>query len=317
MQVTSSVTLKKNPIIQEGIKQLMEFNIELNREYDFHRNECMFQMKTPFHDREYFYVRGRSSSNSIKYQCKNCKKITNVLPDNIDYITYNQQQRSYLYDMLEMIIDNKSMNEICLNLKISNKTYYHKLGLISNQLVQFQNKIEDRFYNSKYISNIYIYTNEYEDLICDKKCSMVVTCNYITGYIYRSDIKIGEDTDDFYMNTSIPHYFLLSQNKNIESWFFLTPNLRLYMDLKSNPPINEFADSLLDEKDHQLNSYVDYIKQNVKRLNSPYAQYYINIYKIIYNFYNKSCNKDNKMITPAQMTNLTDKSYILKELLAD
>ncbi|MFZ7131500.1 MAG: hypothetical protein ACOWWR_04005 [Eubacteriales bacterium] len=315
--LTNHNPLTKKKIIRDGIQKLIRIDSGKNeKEYAFHKQGCHYPRSTPFQDKEHFYIRGKSSSNSVKYQCKHCKKITNVLPENIDLVHYYQQQRDYLKELLQMIISNLSMNEICSRLQISNKTYYHKLELISNQLTQFQSKIEDNYFENKRLDNLYINTNVYGCDLSNKKWKMIVSCDFLTGYIYRCDIEISEkNLSDFYTNTAIPHFFMLSRNKNVDAWFFMTPNQKLYEDAIQKSLINEKVTAFKDSKEDQLTKYLNYLQGNVKRFNSPYVYYYINIFKVMYNFTGNACLKDGKFITPAQMLNLTNRNYEISDLL--
>ncbi len=58
-------------------------------EYNFHKEGCLVSNLTPIDNSDVFYKRGKSSSNSQKYQCKVCGKYTNVLPTQRECFTYN------------------------------------------------------------------------------------------------------------------------------------------------------------------------------------------------------------------------------------
>lgn len=312
-------SVRKLDVVQDGIQKMMNFEPDLtNKEYDFHKIKCINSDKNPFDNKEYFYIRGRSSSDSVKYQCKHCKKITNVLPDNIDFAKYYQQQRDYLQEMLQMIINRLTMNEICSRLKISHKTYYHKIELISNQCSQFQIKHEDNYFRNRKLDNLYVNSNVYGSGKANQKWKMIASCDFLTGYIYRNDIEVGEKNNyDFYTSTGIPHYLMLSRNKNPDRWFFLTPNKILFDETIRKSMESKQVSTFFDEKDDLLIKYLNYLKKNIKRFNSPYIHYYANIFKVVYNFTISSCQKDTPQVTPAQMMNLTEKKYEVKELLSE
>ncbi|HEY5563806.1 MAG TPA: hypothetical protein VIK72_18980 [Clostridiaceae bacterium] len=61
-----------------------------NNDYVFHTEECPDKDNSPLIEPNKFYRRGKSSSNSQKWQCKSCKKITNVLPSRANCTSYNQ-----------------------------------------------------------------------------------------------------------------------------------------------------------------------------------------------------------------------------------
>ncbi len=68
--------------VGEEIKRLVELQTveEIKPEYIFHHEGCSNGHLNPFAQPKDFYRRGKSAGNSQKYQCKECKKITNVLP---------------------------------------------------------------------------------------------------------------------------------------------------------------------------------------------------------------------------------------------
>lgn len=303
----------KISLVNDGIKKLVdhEYKIE-KKEYDFHKKDCCNGASTPFNNRNNFYKRGKSSSNSIKYQCKKCKKITNVLPENIDFIYYYQQQNDYLYEMLQMIINNKTINEICKKLNITNKTYYHKLQLLSNKFTNFQNRFEDSYFMNKSFDNIYINSNIYTS--DQKKWKMIMTCDFLSGYIFRCDIETNiKYFENFYTRIAVPHFYLIIRNKKINYLNLVTSNIRLYDEIMGH--LDRKIIPIIDDDENQSIKYVEYLKDNVKRLNSPYIHFYQNIFKVIYNFTYTSCVNADKLVTPAQSLNLTDKKYSIKNII--
>lgn len=68
--------------VAEEVKRLITINsiVPIEPEYNFHKEYCPHGDKNPFDNKELFYNRDKSGSKSVKYQCKECKKITNVLP---------------------------------------------------------------------------------------------------------------------------------------------------------------------------------------------------------------------------------------------
>jgi hypothetical protein len=66
--------------------------------YEFHKEPCATSDLNPFNEPKAFYKRGKSSSNSQKYLCKICKKITNVLPTKRECTTYHQKRNDILPD---------------------------------------------------------------------------------------------------------------------------------------------------------------------------------------------------------------------------
>lgn len=77
-----TVTPLSNWSVVEGIKRLIEINSiqDVEPDYQFHKEGCSEEESTPFNEPKQFYKRGKSRGKSQRYQCKACKKFTNVLP---------------------------------------------------------------------------------------------------------------------------------------------------------------------------------------------------------------------------------------------
>ena len=65
-------------------------------EYNFHREQCNLKETTPFLNVDNFKKRGKSSSNSIKWQCKLCGKMTNVLILREENFGYHQKRNDII-----------------------------------------------------------------------------------------------------------------------------------------------------------------------------------------------------------------------------
>jgi hypothetical protein len=96
--IKNSTNTVSNWSVAEEIKRLIVINsiTPVEPTYNFHREDCSFIDKTPFNSEKFFYRRGKSSTNSQKYQCKECKKITNVLPGQDQSFNYHQQRNDIL-----------------------------------------------------------------------------------------------------------------------------------------------------------------------------------------------------------------------------
>ena len=101
--ITESVS---NWSIAEEIKRLITINtvVDKKEKYIFHKDGCLNFDKNPFDSREAFYSRGKSTGNSQKYQCKTCKKITNVLPTTRENFSYNQNKNDVLPLFTELLV---------------------------------------------------------------------------------------------------------------------------------------------------------------------------------------------------------------------
>lgn len=99
---------------------------------------------TPLTNPKDFYKRGKSTSNSQKYQCKKCKKITNVLPSQEKSFNYHQQRNELLLDMLKDILSRTPVKRTCEKLGMSPDTYYRKLEWLYRKCLEFLERYETR-----------------------------------------------------------------------------------------------------------------------------------------------------------------------------
>ncbi|MCA0990000.1 hypothetical protein [Pseudalkalibacillus hwajinpoensis] len=115
--------------VAEEIKRLTDVNstATIESEYVFHKEECELQNHTPFENKCSFWKRGKSSSNSQKYQCKHCRKITNVLPSTKESTTYHQKRNDILPLFANLITNRTPVNRVIEILNIGSLTYYHNL----------------------------------------------------------------------------------------------------------------------------------------------------------------------------------------------
>ena len=104
--------------VAEEIQRLIAINsvVAMDKDYIFHKEGCKNIDKTPFEQIELFYKRGKSSSNSTKYQCKECKKMTNVLPQKNESYNYHQSRNKVLIDFTKSILSRTPVKRICENL---------------------------------------------------------------------------------------------------------------------------------------------------------------------------------------------------------
>lgn len=72
---------------------------------EFHRKDCKQIGKTPFDAPYAYYRRGTSSGKSQKWQCKVCKKITNVLPWQPETFSYHQQRNDVLPQFARLLVN--------------------------------------------------------------------------------------------------------------------------------------------------------------------------------------------------------------------
>jgi len=201
--------------ISEEIKRLITINsvVPHEPEYRFHKEGCKYTDKTPFADIEQFCKRGKSNTNSIKYQCKECKKITNVLPEQDECFNYHQKRNDILIQFAKDIISRTPVKRTCEKLGIGSATYYNKLEWLYKKCLEFNQRYETEVLKNREFDEIWINTDMFiynlnnirkkghggERTIGVKEKKMqtyaIASADLKTGYVFQSDIAY-----DYYVN---------------------------------------------------------------------------------------------------------------------
>lgn len=107
-----------------------------------------------------FYTRGESTSNSQKWQCKTCKKLTNVLPTRERSFNYHQQRNDVLIKLATLILNREPVRRACEVLGISSNTYYLKLEWLYKRCLEFLERHETKALKSKAFGTIWLDTDQ-------------------------------------------------------------------------------------------------------------------------------------------------------------
>lgn len=113
-----------------------------NKDYIFHKNDCSNKSASPFTTPSEFHKRGKSSSNSQKWQCKYYKRITNVLPSRANCTNYNQKRNDILPLFAKLLISRTPVKRTCSILNITPSTYYNKLEWLYKRCLEFNERYE-------------------------------------------------------------------------------------------------------------------------------------------------------------------------------
>jgi transposase-like protein len=116
--------------------------VEIKPTYSFHREDCVTADLTPFESKVGFYKRGTSSTNSQKWQCKSCKKITNVMPSLRQSFNYHQKRNDVLVTFSKLIMARMPIKRVCKVLEIGSGTYYAKLEWLYRRCLEFLERHE-------------------------------------------------------------------------------------------------------------------------------------------------------------------------------
>jgi hypothetical protein len=196
-----------NWAIAEEIKRLEEINsvVPMETVYQFHREDCKHQELTPFNQRKAFRSRGVSTSNSEKFQCKFCSKITNVLPTNRECTTYHQKRNDILPLFADLITNHVPVKRVIKILGIGSETYYHKLEWLYRRCLEFLERHETKL-SSIQFNELFINTDKMVYFLNNAKkknkgakyitneeeknfpTHIVVSSDILSRYVFRADV---------------------------------------------------------------------------------------------------------------------------------
>jgi hypothetical protein len=220
-QTLSNWSVAEEILRLETINQVQGFN---NSDYQFHKENCSLSIASPFHHPREFYCRGKSSSNSEKWQCKECKKMTNVMPIRKHSFTYHQKRNDVLHSLALALVNRIPVKRTCEILKIGSSTYYNKLEWLYRRCLEFNERFETEGFASKSFDTMWLNTDKLiynlnnvrkkghggqrYDNLDDKllQTQIVVTTELQSRYVLRSDVaydwnitleQIEKDTIDY------------------------------------------------------------------------------------------------------------------------
>lgn len=198
--------------LTEEIERLVRTNsvVPIDPAYIFHKDHCS-NINTPLTEPKDFYKRGKSSAGSQKYQCKTCKKFTNVLPSKSQNTTYNQKRNDIVPQFARVLINRVPVASTCKILDIGRKTYYSKLEWLYRCCLEFLETRETKILEKRQFKTIWLNTDMMVYVLNnvrrkghskaksgatdDKQLSTqtVVTADQHTRYVFRADIAFDSD----------------------------------------------------------------------------------------------------------------------------
>lgn len=215
-------TVISNWSVAEEISRLAKNDkvMDVEPDYCFHRDGCISQGLTPFKHPHYFHSRGKNSANSHRWQCKECRKITNVLPTRNQASHYNQKRHDIILPFALELLNKMPVNRTCEVLGIGTQTYYSKLEWLYKCCLEFLAIHETKPLQSKHFKNLWINTDqlvyylnpqrrkghgpiEDEDESNVYQTRVIVSGEIFSRYVFRSDLafdwevdlsSLGEDT---------------------------------------------------------------------------------------------------------------------------
>lgn len=284
--------LVSNWSVSEEIRRLIGINtvVPKTEKYEFHRDRCLESNKNPFESPEKFYKRGKSTSNSQKFQCRECRKITNVLPSVAECFNYNQKENSILLDLMKDIFARTPVRRTCEKLGIAPKTYYSKLEIIYRRCLEFLEYKETAQLANMHFDRMYLNTDaliyhlnnvrrkgkgagKSSDGV-DKKLPtyIISSADSISGYVFRSDVAYDWEFDFEKLQAETAKFHC------DHSFDFLRKNERYRYPFYPQPPTQNdeegFGDYLRDLD--EIRTREDYVKGcHVKTTYTAIAHYWL------------------------------------------
>lgn len=193
--------------IATEIERLYRINatLPIEPDYNFHRTSCTVET-TPFTNPKAFYKRGTSTSNSQRYQCKSCKKFTNVLPDKIRNTGYHQQRNDVLPQFANLLISRVPVSRTCELLGMGRGTYYSKLEWLYRCCLEFLELRETQAFQRKEFPEMWVSTDKMMYVLNNVRkkgqrnlekhnepekqlpTQVVISSEHLSRYVLRADV---------------------------------------------------------------------------------------------------------------------------------
>ena len=124
--------------------------------YQFHKEGCHQSDKNPVEHSEFFYKQGKSKVGGQCWQCKSCKKKTNMLPSSKQSTTYHQQRNDILPMFTKLLLNKTPVSRTIDVLEIGVKTYYSKLEWVYRKCLEFLERYEKKPIQNKDFGTVWI-----------------------------------------------------------------------------------------------------------------------------------------------------------------
>lgn len=180
--------------------------VDWTPEYEFHRETCLNAGTTPFDHPALFYKQGKSKANSQRWQCKTCKKMTNVLPSQRRSFSYNQKRNDILVQLAKLLVNRMPVRRACDFLGIGAQTYYNKLEWLYRRCLEFLERHEKVPLSEHQFDTLWIDTDQFQYFLNNIKrrgqgggayfgedeppfeTKIVVSCDIGSRYVFRADV---------------------------------------------------------------------------------------------------------------------------------
>lgn len=291
-----------NYSLAEEIKRLIDINTvePIVKEYNFHYEGCVDYLSTPFSDKDLFKHRGKSTSKSIKYQCKACGKITNVLPSKKSRLNYNHKRSAILVRFTKDLVGRTPVRSTCEQNGIGHATYYRELERLYLKCLEFLQHHETLQLRKMDFAEMFIDTDSMiynlnnirkkgfakakdKQLKTDKELGvepqdvnlqtyLIASADMLSGYVFRADIaydygmileEVESDTETYHCD---------------HTYDFLRKNDRLRYSYSPQPPTQYDSETEMEyqikhQRFENRKKYVDGC--HTKTLYTAMAQYWL------------------------------------------
>lgn len=262
--------------VAEEIKRLISINTiaPYETEYTFHRDSCIAISDNPFNNPKSFHKRGKSTSNSQKYQCKRCLKMTSVMPSIRENFNYHQKENIILIDFIKDILSRTPVKKTCQKLGIGSSTYYSKMELVYRRCLEFLEVHETEMLKKKSFDKIYLNTDAliyhlnnvrakgmakgkaFDDIEKKLPTYLMASSDSKSGYVFRSDIAYDYNFDFDVLDAE-------TQELHCDhSYGFLRKNERYRYPFYPQPPTKN--DSQTEDKYAEEEGHIRHRKEYVK-----------------------------------------------------
>ncbi|THE08870.1 IS1 family transposase [Bacillus timonensis] len=182
-------------------------------EYQFHKEDCPTEKLTPFETPKGFYKQGKSKVGAQVWQCKVCKKKTNILPNTKQTTKYRQKRSEIMPTFANLLINKTPINRACDILGIGKGTYYDKLEILYRRCLEFLERYETKPIKQLKFDEIWLNTDKMNYVLNNVRkkgqassrfdsfeelqlpTSVVITSDLSSRYVFRADVAYDWDID--------------------------------------------------------------------------------------------------------------------------